>query len=108
MVSAVNAAASGLHAASVRVDVAAHNIANASTPGFEPAQVTSAEAPGGGAVPVVIPGEPVLPADPPAPSGTDLVTEMASLLMARIAVTANARALAAAAALYRELTDSRG
>jgi flagellar basal body rod protein FlgG len=53
MISAMSAAASGMHDAMVRVDVAAHNIANVNTAGFAPLQVSSVEMAEGGVAPVV-------------------------------------------------------
>jgi len=93
MISALSAAASGMHDAMVRVDVAAHNIANVNTAGFSPLQVTSVVLPEGGVAPVVTAGVPGLGGSlPPGGSGTDLAGEMIGLILARVAFMASARA----------------
>lgn len=48
MNSAVSTSASGMKAAQTSLSVHAHNIANLSTPGFQPQQVTRTEHAGGG------------------------------------------------------------
>jgi len=104
MISALSAAASGMHDAMVRVDVAAHNIANVNTAGFSPPQVTSVEMPEGGVAPVVTAGVPGLGAPlPPGGSGTDLAAESVNLILARVAFVASARALATAARMQHTL-----
>ncbi len=103
MLSALSGAQSGLNDARVRLDVAAHNVANLNTPGFEPAQVVSVEAPGGGVTSIVTQAE---PADvPDRMSAADLVTQVVATIMARIAFSANASALRVAAANERRLFE---
>lgn len=80
MISALSSAASGMQDALVRVDVAAHNIANVDTAGFASLQVSSATMPEGGVAPVVTAagsglGAAVLPGG----SGTDLPAELVTL-----------------------------
>jgi flagellar basal-body rod protein FlgC len=105
MVSALNAAVSGLRDATLRLDVAANNIANANTPEFAPSRVVSEEAPGGGVASTVTPGGP--PPDLPDMSGTDLATEMVNLIVAKITFAANARVISTAAELDRAVLDVR-
>lgn len=78
---ALGTAAAGLAAQSTRIQVSAHNIANANTPGFAPQQVTLAEAPGGLRA-IVEPG-------PDPASGVDLATELIDQLSASRAYEAN-------------------
>jgi flagellar basal-body rod protein FlgC len=87
--SSLSIAASGLQDASLRLEVAANNIANVNTHGFRPAAVASAERPEGGVSAVVAP----VALDPivDQPPGTDLVAELLSLVIARLAFAANAR-----------------
>jgi hypothetical protein len=95
------------------MDVAAHSIANANTPGFKPAEVDSVELAGGGVAPVVSqpgPAEPAVAgpaASSPPPSGTDLARETIRLVMALLTATAAARAMQAAASTDRSLLDTR-
>src|SRR6266849_4724470 len=46
----------GMRDATVRLDVAANNVANATTEGFKPSRVASAALPGGGVQSIVVPG----------------------------------------------------
>jgi hypothetical protein len=86
MISAMSAAASGMNDAMVRVDVAAHNIANVNTAGFSPLTVSSVEMPEGGVAPAVTAGVSGLGAAlPPGGSGTDLAAETVNLILARVA-----------------------
>ena len=90
----VSASVSGMHVATTMFDVAAHDIANVSTPGFQPSRVDAAAAPdGAGAVVDVI-----RRSDTPAPSGlsgVQLADEMPELIVAGHAFAANASALRA-------------
>lgn len=104
MISAMSAAASGMNDAMVRVDVAAHNIANVTTAGFSPLTVSSVEMPEGGVAPVVTAGVPGLGAPRPSGgSGTDLAAETVGLILARVAFVASARAFATAARMQHTL-----
>ena len=79
--SAINAALSGMQAASLQLAVAATNIANLSTPGFQPSAV-ALNSGAGGVNAQVIPGS---------TAGTDLLTEMMTLVTAPILYDANAQ-----------------
>jgi flagellar basal body rod protein FlgC len=104
MISALGRAQSGLLDASLRMDVTANNIANMSTAGFRPSRVISMEAPGGGVTSIVTqPG--FGQGYDPGSSGTDLVTEVASMMLARLAFSANISAFAAAADSERTLLE---
>ena len=96
---ALTSAVSGMEAASLRLDVAANNIANSSTPGFQPSEVALAATAGGGVSARVVPGQaPPTIAGLPAneqPSGTDLIQEMATVLEAPLGYAANARVVRA-------------
>ena len=97
--STVTSALSGMQAASLQLDVAANNVANMSTPGFQPSEVALSSMGGGGVAAQVVPGPvpPALPGIPAAeqPSGTDLIDEMATLVEAPIAYAANAKVVRA-------------
>ena len=104
MLSALGRAQTGLWDASVRLDVAANNIANASTAGFRPSRVVSVEAPDGGVTPLVTQADLGQGVDAFS-SGTDLVTEVVAVMLARLAFAANASAFAAAADSERALLE---
>ncbi len=74
----------GLQDATLRLDVAANNVANASTEGFRPSRVTAVELPGGGVQSTVTQSD---------LEGVDLPTEIVSMLTAQAMFTANARVL---------------
>jgi flagellar hook protein FlgE len=97
---------SGLNAARTLLDVGAHNIANASTAGFRPQRAElAARAPQQG---VAVTG--ISQAPPPAVaelSGTDLVSEMVGVVIARTMYAANARAFEVRAETERHLVDER-
>jgi flagellar basal-body rod protein FlgC len=107
MVSALGTSASALRDATVRLEVAAHNIANANTPGFQPSRVDSVELTGGGVAPVVT-------TPPPEPdsaelvrrSGTDLAEESIRLVIALIILTSNARAIETAETADKTILDT--
>lgn len=89
-------AVSGMRDATLRLDIAAHNIANASTEGFRPLQVSSSALPEGGVQSAVT----VSGLD-----GVDLAAEIVGMMMARAAFTANARVFARSAELERTTLD---
>jgi flagellar hook protein FlgE len=101
MIRALGSAASGLRDAFVRLEVAAHNIANVATPGFAPSRVLSVAGRDGGVLPT-------LPADPPTLPGTDLAGEMVNLIVARIACATNAQSFRTAAEAEGRLLDLVG
>jgi len=70
--------------AAARLDVAAHNVASASTPGLHPARVVSQEAPAGGVQFAVTLG--VL-------EGVDVGAELVASMVAQAALAASARVL---------------
>ncbi|MCM2333945.1 MAG: flagellar basal body protein [Anaeromyxobacteraceae bacterium] len=98
-------AQSGLEAASTRVNVSAHNVANALTPGYLPGRVDAAEQPGGGVTTAVSrPADPLAEARADAAllaaSGTDLVAEVVAQAEAARLFEANAATLRTADALF--------
>jgi flagellar hook protein FlgE len=85
--------ASGLMDASLRLDVASHNIANSNTDGFIPDQVTSIAQSTGGVGGMVVLGNAGMLEAKNTPSQTDYATEGINLLLAKHAFQANAQAL---------------
>ena len=102
-------ALSGMRAASLQLDVAADNVANASTPDFRPSRVSLSSSSGGGVsaqivpdpVPILLPGVPAASQ----PSGTDLVSETVTLMTAPFAYAANARIVSASEQMTASLFD---
>jgi flagellar basal body rod protein FlgC len=95
MIAALSIAASGLQDAKVRLEVAANHIAHVNTEPFRPSRLASTESPADGVAPVVEPVE--LEPISEQPPGTDLVAELLSLVIARLAFAANLRVLDTAA-----------
>jgi len=98
-------AQSGLEAAATRVDVSAHNVANALTDGFVPSRVSSAEVVGGGVTSSVARvRDPLAEARADAAllatSRTDLVTEVVAQQEATRLFQANAATLRTADELF--------
>jgi len=99
--------ASGMQAASTLFDVAAGNIANADTPGYQARSAALASQPGGG-VAVTGVGVPVgAPAAIPGSANVDLGEQMADLMTASGAYTANATALSTESRMIGSLFDER-
>lgn len=97
---------SGMRDAMLRLDVAAHNIANVNTDGYVPSHVQSSERPWGGVTSTVVRDPaPVPNPDETTPSATDVLAEVADILKARVAFAANMFALRAQAATARMLID---
>jgi flagellar hook protein FlgE len=84
----LNAAVSGMQAATTRQGVTAHNIANAVTPGFEQMNTQQAETPPAG---VRITGYTRTPNPNPSTSGTDLAQQMVNLKVNNDDFTANTK-----------------
>ncbi|HEX7082974.1 MAG TPA: flagellar basal body protein [Gaiellaceae bacterium] len=107
---ALGDAISGLRAAQLQLDVAAGNVANLNTPGFQPQDVALSSRADGGVSGTVVPGQapPTIPGLPAGqqPSGTDLIEEMATLVSAPISYDANARVVDATAATTRSLFEA--
>ena len=82
--------------ATVRLDVAANNVANATTEGFKPSRVASVGLPGGGVQSTVVPGD---------VEGVDLAGEMVAMLMAKTAFAANAKILSTTFQAERRTLD---
>jgi flagellar basal-body rod protein FlgC len=91
--------ASGIRDATLRLDVAANNVANVNTRGFVPSKVSSSAVPTGGVQSTVAPFVPN-PAAPPPEEGdsqTDLATEFVNVIAARAAFKANAKMMSVTA-----------
>lgn len=79
-ISALNIGASGVSAGLTALSNSANSIANASTQGFQPAQVNFREsAPAGGGVSISLQGQRLAAGDQP--SGTDLATDITNSLV---------------------------
>jgi flagellar basal-body rod protein FlgC len=106
---ALSNAVSGLRAAQLQVDVAASNVANVNTPGYQPGLTDQQAQAGGGVAAYVTAGQapPNIPGVAAAdePSGTDLTTEMAALVTGPIAYAANARVVDFSVQTTRSLLD---
>ncbi len=106
---ALSNAVSGLRAAQIQVDVAASNVANVNTPGYQPSVTDQQSQAGGGVAAYVTAGQapPNIPGVPAAdePSGTDLTTEMAALITGPIAYAANGRVVDFSVQSTRSLLD---
>jgi flagellar hook protein FlgE len=87
---------SGLRDATLRLDVAANNVANALTEGFRPSRVSTSELPGGGVQSAIIAGD---------LEGVELAGEMVAVMIAEAAFTANARVLSSAFRTDRRILD---
>ncbi|MBS0244318.1 MAG: flagellar basal body rod protein [Proteobacteria bacterium] len=101
--SALDIAASGMHAADVRMGAAAGNIANVNTPGYQPQSATQSTAPGGGVqskIANAAPGYKV-----------DLGTEIMNFMSAANAYKANAMVVRVSSkmveSLYRAIDNDR-
>jgi flagellar hook protein FlgE len=70
---------SGMRAAQTRLDTAAHNVANAQTPGFRRHRVEQTAAPQAGGVETNVVREPAVQAGDPAHLAEDLVAQRMSL-----------------------------
>ncbi len=88
---AINTSLSGLQANQTRIDVAANNIANVSTPGFRASRVVENEAMGGGVTASV--NTPLDPTASPAISNVDVATELVGTIVAQRGFEANVKAL---------------
>ena len=80
--------------ATVRLGVAANNVANASTEGFRPSHVVSTALPGGGVEPSVVAGD---------VEGVDLVGEMVGMMMAQVTFAANAKMMSTTSQVDRRV-----
>lgn len=81
-IAALSAGVSGLTANQRALDVSAHNVANASTAGFQPQQASFQEAePAGSGVTLSASAQSLSRSDPAAPSGTDLARETGNSLV---------------------------
>ncbi len=94
----LSVALSGVHAASVALDAAAHNVANLNTEQVRPLEVVQEERPFGGA------GARVAQATSPRPVGA--VHEVVDQLRASYQYTASLRILAVEDDLHGQLIDS--
>ena len=82
--------------ATVRLDVAANNVANAATEGFKPSRVATAELPGAGVQSTIVPGD---------VEGVDLASELVGMMMAQVAFAANAKIMSTTFQTERRALD---
>lgn len=103
MLVALNIAASGMHAAELRLQAAAANIANVDTPNYAPRHVDQSSLPGGGVEASIVSKE--------VGSGVDPVREFANILSANLEFAANAMVISVsskmAEALYEAVSHDR-
>jgi flagellar basal-body rod protein FlgC len=101
-VSAMSISLSGMQAASTRLEVAATNIANSQTEGFQPLSVEQTAVPGAGviATPAVSSDAVGLQA-----SGVDLASESVDVLMSKVSYTASLKALKMASDMEKSVVD---
>ena len=104
---ALNIAASGLDAAATQVDVAASNIANLNTPGYQPQRADLVTLSGGGVGVAGISSGTNGGANTSADGGSnvDLANEMMQLTRAKLLYSANAVVLRAANQMLGTLLD---
>jgi flagellar hook-associated protein FlgK len=88
MIPALSAATSGLQAATRRLDVSAHNVANAATPGFRRHEVRAMARPESGGVDVQV--------ERSAREGVSLEQEVVDQIAASVMFKANAKVIATA------------
>lgn len=100
----MDVSASGMDAAQSLFDVAAENIANYATPGYQQQEASLVSTAGGVAVGGVGVPAGAGPADPRF-SNVDLATQMAQLVLASGMYAANARAFAVENRMYGSLLD---
>lgn len=114
---AFSISASGMQDASLRLNVAANNIANANTDEYIPARVNSTAIPTGGVEGHIempetnfepVEGTPEIPPDTPALSQTDLALEFVNILVAKTAFKANAKVMEHTRDMTETLIDIAG
>lgn len=115
-ISGMETSAGALRAFSIQTQIAAHNIANISTNGFEPVAASLADGPAGKGVRVSAlwqGGTPITAKESTSakhgdtPSGTDLAREVVSLISSQRAFEANAQTIATQDAMLGYLLDTR-
>jgi flagellar hook protein FlgE len=100
--------ASGLHDASLRMNVVANNIANSNTENFVPDRIESVALPGGGTTGVFVAGNVGMLSDYEGPSLTDYATEGVNLILAKRAFETNARMFQSGSETSRALIEAVG
>jgi flagellar basal-body rod protein FlgC len=100
-VSAMSISLSGMQAASTRLEVAATNIANSQTEGFQPLSVEQTAVPGAGVIATPVSSDAVgLQA-----SGVDLASESVDVLLSKVSYTASLKALKMASDMEKAVVD---
>ena len=118
MSNAMNIAASGMQAASARVEAAASNIVNMDSSGYQPVSVAQSPAPDGGVSASLQPVTPATllaynPASPyanvqgmVAKPNVDMATEIVNMKLARHSFQASIQAYKAASQMFKTLLDA--
>jgi flagellar basal body rod protein FlgC len=91
LMQALSISATGIQSATVKLNNASNNIANANTPGFVPGEAVTTTISTGGVRSSIVPGEPTPEAEEVGTSSVDLASEMVDALSARLEARANAK-----------------
>jgi len=107
-IAAFNTGVSALTANTRALDVAAHNVANASTKGFQPQQANFQESqPAGNGVSLSTSAQALSAADSSAPSGTNLAREASNSLVYKAQFNAAAAVVKTADSTLGTLIDTK-
>ena len=107
-ISALSAGVSGLTANQRALDVAAHNVANANTPGFQPQAAAFEESsPAGSGVSLSVEGRSASTAEAGKPNGVDLAKEITDTLVYKVGVDLSAKLVKASDEALGSLIDIR-
>ena len=91
LMQALSISAKGIQSATVKLNNASNNIANANTPGFVPGEAVTTTISTGGVSTSIVPGEAIPDAEELGVSSVDLTAEMVDALSARLDARANAK-----------------
>ena len=114
MSNAMSIAASGMQAASARLEAAASNIVNSSSSGYQPVSVAQSPAPGGGVTASVQPPAALLAYDPSSPYANmqasqpdgDMATQIVNMKIASHDFRASLMAYKASSQMFKTLLDA--
>lgn len=105
-ISALSAGVSGLTANQRALDVAAHNVANAATPGFQPQAAAFEESsPAGSGVRLSVEGRSAASADAGKENGVDLGKEVTDTLVYKVGADLSAKLIKASDRALGSLID---
>jgi flagellar basal body rod protein FlgG len=106
MASGMPVAVSGMRAEQAQFDVAANNIANADTPGYNSEQVLQTALPGGGVETTGVGALPGIPSTDPQISNVDVPQEMAGMTVASTLYGADAKVVDVQSRMDQSLFDT--